>query len=82
MQYFKNIGIAISQLVNAIFFGHPDETIAARAYRKSFEQNIFFTTIVFVIDLLFMIFTLKLNHCKRAYEEEVLNEQNDQSYNI
>lgn len=82
MTYFKNILIAISQLFNSLLFGYPDETLSARAYRKSFERNQLFTVIMFCLDLIFFVFTLKLNHCKRAYEAEVLKEQQDQSYDI
>ena len=48
-QYIKNILIAISQLFNSILFGHPDETIAARSYRKSYEGNIIFIIICLII---------------------------------
>lgn len=81
-QYIKNILIAISQLFNSILFGHPDETIAARSYRKSYEGNIIFIIICFSLDVFFSIFTCSRNHCQKAHEEEVLNEQNSNDYNV
>ena len=33
-RYFLNILIAIDQLVNAVFFGYPDETLSARCWRE------------------------------------------------
>lgn len=81
-QYIKNILIAISQLFNSILFGHPDETIAARSYRKSYEGNIIFIVICFSLDMFFSIFTGSRNHCQKAHEEEVLNEQNSNAYDV
>ena len=81
-QYIKNILIAISQLFNSILFGHPDETIAARSYRKSYEGNIIFIVICFSLDVFFSIFTGSRNHCQKAHEEEVLNEQNSKAYDV
>ena len=81
-QYIKNILIAISQLFNSILFGHPDETIAARSYRKSYEGNIIFIIICFSLDVFFSILTGSRNHCQKAHEEEVLNEQNSNDYKV
>jgi hypothetical protein len=37
-QYFKNLGAAVSQLVNAVFGGDPDETLSSRV-GKRMEAN-------------------------------------------
>ena len=33
--YFHNLGIALDQLVNAVFGGYPDETMSSRTWRLS-----------------------------------------------
>lgn len=81
-RYLKNILISISQLINSLLFGYPDETVAARSYRKSYEGKTFFIVLCFVIDLFFSIFTGTRNHCQKAHEEEVLNKQTSSDYDV
>jgi hypothetical protein len=39
-QYFLNIFVLISQAVNVLLlFGHPDQTVSARAYVKRFKPG-------------------------------------------
>lgn len=81
-QYIKNILISISQLLNSILFGYPDETLAARSYRKAYEGKLFFVVTCFIIDIIFAIFTGSRNHCQQAHEEEVLNKQTSSDYDV
>ncbi len=37
--YFKNVLIALDQLLNTVCGGFPDETISAVCYRKSQEKG-------------------------------------------
>lgn len=66
MTYAHKVGLAIDQLINAVFFnGYPDESLSARAYRwdrdgkRSWPRK--------VINALFFWMN---DHCKSAYSNE------------
>lgn len=60
--------IALDQLINALFFKEwADETISARAYRRSAQGKQKWHWFMRAIDALFF---LEKNHCKESYEME------------
>lgn len=69
-QYFKNILIALDQLLNTIFRGMPDETLSARAYRLEQERGRKWPR--FFIDL---ILFFDEDHCYRSFVSEIERRQ-------
>lgn len=63
---YKQIPIAIDQLVNTLFGGWADETISSAAWRKR-NGNKGWALLRKTIDALFF---WQENHCKSAYESE------------
>ena len=80
LKYFNNICIAISQLINVLLFGDPDETFAARCYRHSYKGSSTAKLICAILDFLFN--PLHKKHCQKMYEEEVLDKQQSKDYDI
>jgi len=73
MTYLKNVLIWVDQGVNVVlFFGSPDETISARAYRKELTSRKW-TIVRAVIDGLFRPF--EKEHCKKSFESEMEKKQ-------
>lgn len=71
--YFLNIGIAVDQLVNTLFCGHPDETLSSRCYRNS-QKYWYANACRWVLDLVFR--PCGPEHCKSAYESELNRSHN------
>ena len=72
MSYFLRLLLAIDQLLNvAICNGEPDETMSSAAYRMECDGR-FWGFMRPVIDTLFWF---QPQHCKRAYESELLRLQ-------
>jgi NADH:ubiquinone oxidoreductase subunit H len=68
---FQNL-LALDQLANTLFFGGwADETMSARCYRE--KRKI----LMFIINL---IFFFQPQHCKKAYESEILRLQLPKEY--
>jgi hypothetical protein len=67
-EYLWNFWIAVSQLLNTIIGGSPDETVCARAWRHSLEGH---KLSIYFVKTLNAIFFLQENHCKDAWESEV-----------
>ncbi len=61
------LSIALDQLLNAAFFGYPDETLSCRAWRKDQAGQLAWRVIRRVIDLAFF---WQKNHCQSAYQSE------------
>lgn len=80
--YIRNIFIAFSQLINSILFGYPDETLGARCYRNAFYGSMFSKVMVIILDVIFLIIAQNIDHCKKLYEEEVLDEQKHRDYDV
>ena len=84
MRYLKQNWIAFDQQINALIGGWADETISARASRRSASSK-FWKTTETIIDGLFFFEDLYLKHkyklwpsskhCKRAYAAERRREQ-------
>jgi hypothetical protein len=64
--YFLQILIALDQLINTIFNGWADETISARSYRTNNKL---------AMKLINTLFFWQKEHCKGAYESEILRTQ-------
>lgn len=74
IKYFKNLLIAIDQLINAILGGSCDETISALCFRKSQEKGHYFYKILkFILDI--CLSPIKQDHCEQAYLSEVYRKQ-------
>lgn len=72
MNYFLRVLLAIDQLLNvAICNGEPDETMSSAVYRMERDGR-FWGFMRPVIDRLFWF---QPNHCKKAYESELLRLQ-------
>lgn len=72
MSYFLRLALAIDQLLNvAICNGEPDETMSSAVYRMERDGR-FWGFMRPVIDRLFWF---QPNHCKKAYESELLRLQ-------
>ena len=72
-QYILNTLIAIDQLVNALFRGHPDETLSSRCYRNA-QKYWYARYCQVVLDFLFRPWGP--DHCKEAYESELKRKHN------
>ncbi len=66
-EYFWNIFIALTQLLNTLTGGWPDESTSSRVYRLSQAGMPRAKVIHAAIDKLFF---WQRNHCKSAYDEE------------
>lgn len=68
MKIYQRIAIAITQFINALTGGSPDETFCSRMWRKKQEGSAFATGAVFVLD---KIFFFDPGHCKDSYRAEL-----------
>ena len=66
MKYTLKIGIALTQGMNAVIGGWPDESISSRSYRQ--RHKAFWGKMYVVINY---IFFWQKDHCKKAYNAEV-----------
>lgn len=72
MNYFLRLALAIDQLLNVLICnGEPDETMSSAAYRMERDGR-FWGFMRPVIDALFWFQT---DHCRKAYESELLRLQ-------
>lgn len=67
--YLMNLLIAADQLLNAVACGYPDETFSSRAHRKAEAGQWFWRLMRRLADRLFF---WEENHCRTAYESELL----------
>lgn len=73
-RYLLNVLVALDQLVSAIFFGDPDETISSRlgkAVRGDYGrlQAAFWWPVAKLVDLVFLPLDGP-DHCRRMIEED------------
>lgn len=79
MNVLKNFSIALDQAINCLIYfkedgwGHPDETLSARAYRLRFEHP-------WVIRIIDCLFFWEPNHCYLSFEKEALRKHLHPSY--
>lgn len=64
--YITNCFIAISQFINTLLFGYPDEMLSARAYRNC--KDIRWYTVMVLLDTYFF---WQKDHCKECYQWEL-----------
>lgn len=69
-QYFKNLLIAIDQLINALFGGYCDETMSSRAWRW-YEKGIKKWPCILIDHLFFW----ESCHCYESYLSELERKQ-------
>lgn len=65
--YFWRIFIALTQLLNTLTGGYPDETTSSRLWRLEQQGNERASFLRGIVDLLFM---WQHDHCRMAYESE------------
>ena len=65
MNYWKNLLIAVDQLVNALIGGWPDETLSSRCYRWARDG-----VRAWPRKLVDGLFFWQREHCKSSYESE------------
>lgn len=65
--YLWNIFIALTQLLNTLFRGYPDETTSSHLWRLKLKGKALGIYGVAVVDALFW---WQPSHCKAAYESE------------
>lgn len=71
---FKQLLIAIDQVLNVLLGGLADETLSARAHRMRMKRQKYWGWTADFIDLLFFWQKDeqgKRNHCERSYESEI-----------
>lgn len=64
------IAVALDQLVNAVFGGYADETVSSRTHRAYLRGKR-----KWMRNLINAIFFWQEDHCREAYESEVLRTQ-------
>lgn len=78
-RYFKNVLIAIDQLINAICGGYCDESISAVCYRKSQEKGHYgHKFLKFWLDWILSPF--EHDHCFQSYLSEMTRQQLPERY--
>lgn len=73
--YLLGVLIAVDQLANAILRGAPDETMSSRAHRMRVKGQRFWGWTANVIDFVAWTVFMDEDHCKKAYESEMLRLQ-------
>lgn len=68
-QWLYNLLIAIDQLINVVFLGHPDETLSSRSYRL-YRDNISKIPCVLIDNLFFWDREDNKKHCELSYISE------------
>lgn len=67
--WVKEIAVAFDQMLNAVLGGTSDETLSSRAHRMRVKRHPYTWWLADVIDA---IFFWDDDHCKEAYEGELL----------
>lgn len=65
--YFKQVLIAVDQLVNTLFSGYADETLSSRAHRMRVKNHKYWKWTASFIDVLFF---WDPNHCETSFHSE------------
>lgn len=71
---FKQVFIALDQVLNTLLGGLADETLSARAHRMRVKRHKYWGWTANAIDALFFWQKDELgqrNHCERSYESEI-----------
>jgi len=67
-KYALNIIIAVNQLINVIFFGHPKETISCRLGRAKNNKGLYGKFALVVCTVLSFFHAC---HCEKAHEKNI-----------
>ena len=70
MRWFWHVLTAVTQLLNALLGGYPDETTSSRAHRKQGKRRWKIAR-----GLINAVFFWQDDHCRQAYEAEVTYRQ-------
>lgn len=68
------VWISFSQLLNAVFGGHSNETLSSRSWRYQ-HKNKTWMQVRRLIDGAFLLFFRERNHCYEAYLWELRRKQ-------
>jgi hypothetical protein len=71
VHWFVQVFIAVDQLINALLRGWADESLSSRAWRMWVRGRPFGRIFRPLIDALFIWQSGKMDHCQRAYENEM-----------
>lgn len=77
IRYLLSLWIAIDQLLNTLFGGHPDETLSAPAFRWELQDRRAWPR-----ELIDMLFFWQEAHCYGAWRAEVERSQLPSWYTI
>lgn len=75
-----NIAIGIDQLFNTLIGGSPDETLSARCYRLGVKEDHVSDIAFYAMKGIDKLFFWQTEHCKKAFEAEVLRKQLPSTY--
>jgi hypothetical protein len=67
VSYFKSILIALTQLLNTLLGGYPDESTSSRLWRLHLKGEPHGTVLAALVDV---VFFWQDDHCRKAYEAE------------
>lgn len=71
MHWITQVFIALDQLANALLRGWADESLSSRAWRMWVKGKVFGRIFRPIIDVLFVWQSFRLDHCERAYHNEM-----------
>lgn len=66
-QYLQHVGVSLTQLLNAMLGGWPDESVSSRMWRKEMQGSERASLLRAAVDFLFF---WQHDHCRHAYESE------------
>ena len=66
--YLSNVLVSVDQVINALFFGDPDETISSRAGKARRLGSFKWMLIAEVLDWLCFVF--ERDHCRKSMERD------------
>lgn len=69
--WLTQVFIALDQLINALLRGWADESLSSRAWRMWVKGKVFGRIFRPLIDVLFVWQSFRLDHCERAYNNEL-----------
>lgn len=66
-EYLWNILVALTQFLNTLLGGYPDESTSSRLWRGYLQGNHFAALAAAFVDVLFF---WEKDHCRKSYEAE------------
>lgn len=77
--YLHHVFIGLSQLVNTLFGGWPDETLSSHLYRLDNDRKLFGEILRPVVDYIAFILFKEQKHCYLSFLSEVAHNQQSPS---